>query len=615
MKPDKASASPKSAPRSSAGYRARWVPWFVAAVGLGVSLSALGGDFVWDDRWLVLQSPLRNDPALLGRLLLEKHGFGSMVIGAGESGSYYRPLAALLHGLLLVSFDATALAFRLLSSAFHAGTAGLLALLLARRAGARAAWAACLFAVHPALADAWGWISALPDLLVGFWLLCAFLLLPPAEEGKRAPARSFFLGLSWFLALLSKESAVVGWLWVWLFAATGWIPALRRENTRRFLPLVVATVTYLTLRAFTVGFARGTVDSVPGLEVSGAVLIGRLLLLDVGRLLLPWQITLDPAPWALRATGAWTGWLALTAGVLATLLSIRALATSPARPRWLPLGWLLVLAALLPTLQILPTNDLFGGRFLYLPMIGLVIAFGPALADGWARHPRVVPVVLLLTTVLLGARSIARAAEWKSDATLFGAEYRLQPDSPRARVLWAGHLLNEGRGSEALPIVEESARRLPHDPRVRSQQALLWMNQGRAAEAEVVFRDLLAKWRQSPTLFGNLASCQVRLGRFEEALATLDQATRFSTPTAGMRNSRGLALWNLGRTEEARAEFDRAIAETPSAVPARVNAILLDARVGRLQEARARGEEFLLRFPEAREAERVRALLDTLRVR
>ncbi len=105
----------------------------------------------------------------------------------------------------------------------------------------------------------------------------------------------------------------------------------------------------------------------------------------------------------------------------------------------------------------------------------------------------------------------------------------------------------------------------------------------------------------------------MRLGHLEEGLATLDEATKGSTPTAGMRNNRGIALKLLGRRDEARGEFEAAIAEDPSYRPARVNLLQMLIEDGRAADACRIADDFLRRFPDAPEAARIRALSDSLR--
>jgi protein O-mannosyl-transferase len=585
------------------------LPWVAALLGIAVALPAIQGAFVWDDRWLILQSPVLRDHGLLGRVLLEGHGWGSMVTGEGAS-AYFRPLAALLQSLILILFGPNPLPFRILMAILHGGTCLALGFVLRAR-NPRAAWGAVLFSVHPALADAFGWISASADLLAAALLLASIACIDRPRPWHVAA------GLFWLLALLSKESAAIGLPWILLL----WWSRSERVPIRSLRPTIlsfaVGAGVYLGLRAISAGFHPPLGEYPVGVEASGPVLTGRLFLADFARLLFPARLTLDPPAWVVARGPAIAGVIGIATAFLLAAASIALLMRRGANPaaRSLALGYLLCLTGLFPVLQITRTNDIFGGRFLYLPAAGLCIGIGLAIAARRAAIPRSIAVLLLLLLGVLGVRSGIRAAEWRDETRLFGNEYRRQPDGIRGRMLWGGRLMDTGRTEEARPIIEGLTALRPRDPRVRPLQALLWLKDGKVAEAEAVFREIARTGMRTPTLLANLATCQMRLGRLEEGLATLDEATRLTPPTPGMRNNRGNALRLLGRMEEARGEFERAIVEDPSYLAARVNLIsLLAFDLHDSLAARASAGEFVRLFPEARETVSVRAILDSLRV-
>jgi tetratricopeptide (TPR) repeat protein len=586
---------------------------------LAVTLPALTGEFVWDDRWLILASPLRQDPGLLLPVVFEGHGWGTM--NRPEiTVAYFRPLANLVHGILLIVFGAHPLPFRILSSLLHAGCALALGLYLRGR-HPRAAWGAVVFAVHPITADAFGWVSAAPDLMAAGFLLATLLAL------ERPRAWWLPAGLFWFLSLLSKESALVGVLWMpVLLLAHGERDRLR-PMLRPAAAMAVMTLAYLAIRAIGPGFHRPLAERPPGEFASGAVLVGRVLLADVRRILWPVRLTHTPPLWVVEAGHAWTGIAGVVLGLLAAGASYFALRRTTTRPglRGIATGTLLCLAALLPVIQILPTNDIHGGRFLYLPAAGFCLGLGLAFAGRRRDQGASVPasrlrvaarVGLIAILVALSVRTGLRAAEWRNDETLIGNEHRRQSEGAQAEILWAGYLLNVGRTEDARPVVERLASKHPTDLSVRYLRALVLMNSGQVEEAAATFEDLARAGRSTPTLLSNLASCQMRLGRLHEGLATLDRATEHLTPTPGMRNNRGLALKLLGRHDEARIEFARAIAEDPAYEPARVNLIsLLTLDRPDPPVARREAEDFLRQFPRSPRALIVQGLLDSLRLR
>jgi tetratricopeptide (TPR) repeat protein len=423
------------------------------------------------------------------------------------------------------------------------------------------------------------------------------------------------------LALLSKESAAVGFAWIPLL-----FYAVRRDREpgrtparAPILPLAIslasAALAVVVIRAIGVGFARPIVEPVPGVAASGAALSGKLFLVYLARILVPIHPTLEPPSWVIERGSALPGilGLALLAALVAGALAILAKRLGGPGLRALALGTLLGIAALLPALRIIPTSDVYGGRFLVLPVAGVAIGIGLAL-----RVPRrpirrgwILLAAALLALLLVG--SVRRGLDWRSEERLFATEIAKNPDALRARLYWSGFLLNAGRWSEARPHVQEAARQLPDHAWVRYQQALLAMNEGRVAQAERAFSELARGPRPSPALLANWAACQMRLGRLEEGLATLDAATRDSTPTPGMRNNRANALRLLGRPEEARRELERAIADDPSYPQAQWNLVpLLLHDLADTAAALGAARRAIERFPAASETARMRALADTL---
>jgi len=576
----------------------RWLPLLAALVACVVGLPSLAGGWVWDDHWAIEQSPLLGQPRLLGRLLVEPHGYATM-IPEGTPGGYYRPLATLLHGVMLLTLGPHPLAFRILSVLLHAGCCYTLAAWL-RRLQPSAAWSSLFLAVSPQAAEAFGWVSATPDLLAALGLLLALWCF--------VAGRPWLGGGALLIALLGKESAAAGILWLPLLARGGWLG----DRRRWLLPTGIAIALYAALRLITVGFVRGPLELPPGVSGGGFSLVGRVFLVDLARVVWPWNVTLDAPPWAVDSGHAALGSLGI---VLLALLLVAGLALHLRRPTGaIALLPLLPIAALLPVLQIVRTNDPYGGRFLYLASAGFAAAMGLALLPAWKRttpgRRGGVAIVAALILAALGVRAALRGREWRDDVTLFESERRRNPESLRGEVQLADALLNRGQLREAEPHVLHLMTVAPRHPRVRAQQALLWMNQGRAAEAEEIFRELVATWHRTPTMLANLAGCELRQGRYADGLATLDEANRLSTPTVGMLNNRGLALQGLGRHDEARREFEAALARDPHYRPARVNLVLLLA--GPLDDAEAARREarrYLELFPNGPEVGRMEELL------
>ena len=208
----------------------------------------LTNSFVYDDDQQILQNPYIKSWHYLPQI------FGTTVwsfVGQAGATNYYRPLMTFSFLVMWTLFGAVPFGFHLFSLVLHAAV-----VLLGFYAGLRLfsdwriAWiAALLFAVHPVHTEAVDWISAYPDLQVALFFLATFLWY--AREGKPAATDQVVLALTFALALLSKEPALM-FIPVALFYEYYVRPCrasfTAREKFLRYLPLLCLGAFYMALR-------------------------------------------------------------------------------------------------------------------------------------------------------------------------------------------------------------------------------------------------------------------------------------------------------------------------------------------------------------------------------
>ncbi|MBT8428981.1 MAG: hypothetical protein KJN79_03620, partial [Gammaproteobacteria bacterium] len=163
-----------------------------------VYASALGGDFVWSDREDILQgahrlTSLSDLPAALSS---SRQGYRARVTGGStdNAAGSWQPLTLLSNSLSWGLWGDCAFCFHLENILLHGLlVVGLYALgrhlLSQRRHGNRiAAWAAALFAVHPAAVTSVTWIGGRPYLLaavLSVWALVIFSRLQATTKSRQ----------------------------------------------------------------------------------------------------------------------------------------------------------------------------------------------------------------------------------------------------------------------------------------------------------------------------------------------------------------------------------------------------------------------------------------------
>ncbi len=630
---------------SGSGFPPRLLPWLPLLLAILVYLPTLRYGFVWDDVDFIAANPAAQNLSSLPQSL--RHGYGWVPGGPVEPDAliYYRPVITAANALTWAVSGGRPWLFHLENVLAHGGAAALLALLAASlglsAAGALAA--GVLFALHPVLSEPVAWISGRTDVFAGFFALWALLMLVrwrradsgasgstgPAATGRDQPSGTTtgsrpsarrthlprlslsYATLAIFLALGSKESAIA------LLVPAAFVlaaPRARATRPRRaWIALAAPVLLYGIIRVAVLGLGHAPAAG-PG-SASRLLLSGNLLLAYIRQIAIPWPLVTEP-PASLAQGGA---------PVLAGLAGLMLLGALGACWLWtmrrghgalLPavsVGLGLFLGALLPVLQWVRTGEIYGERFLYLPLAGLLLALA-ALADPLLRRR---PAAAWTAIAVLGLPWLVllerRLPDWRDNLTLYASAARVRPESARALANYGSALAAGGRPEEGRPLLERAVRLAPHDPLRRQQYGTLLLNTGRFAEASAELEQAYRGGLRSPALIKNLGVALTRTDRYGEAVALLQGAMQTDPSDPELPDALGTARRRLGQTDEAAALFRRSIALAPARPGPWVNLIaMLAYESGDRTEAAATGQEFLRRFPNGAEAEIVRHIVSEL---
>jgi protein O-mannosyl-transferase len=524
----------------------------VALVAAVVHLQTIGFPFLFDDTWLIVNNAFIHSDWSAVTAFAHHFWYGS------PSGTgYYRPIVTAtlaLNGDLLGWEPA---GFHLVNILLHAANAALLLGLLRRLGvgGPAAFIAALLFAVHPVAAWPVGSIVARVDLLPTFFVLLAALAL--------ADGRAAAMGVSFFLALLCKESALA-------FLGVPFM-ALRRQRcagaeedvaatTRKTMVACALAAVAALVVAVGVRFAAGVplgpepteINLVvnplshmpqPGRFRAALVLAGRYLLY----LLVPFGFG-DPAGYGEGAVApAWGSAGVLLAGGLLAAWSLTALVLWWRRDR-VGIALAFALAAFLPASNLLvPVGSLYAQNFLYLPLAGLTVAAGDLLdrafgrAGEAGRRALVAVTCVLLAVLALGAALEARV--WSSEEALFTT----------------------------------FAERFPRYPVGWNRLGIMHVDQGDARGGEEILRKAIALEERNGEAHYNLGVAILATAtpadrdRVEEALAHSQRAYALLPDMAEAHVNASMAHLMLEQPAEAETEARAAMAIDPSLSEARID--------------------------------------------
>ena len=551
-----------------------------AVLAIVLHLPALGHDFVFDDRGVILENPLMRDLRHLPRLLA-----APWWAAAGRDAGLWRPVTSATFAL------DRALAGGFRPEWFHAvnillhGVATWLLTLVALEIGgslAAALVAGALFAVHPVHVEAVAGIVGRADLLAAGATLAALLLhrraLSPGGGG--AAAATLLAPAFAFAAMLAKESAFIVPLLAWLCERAAPLPLTASARRRRlWLGHGAALAAALALRFAAVG-GIGPPAGIPLIDNPAAAagpVAGRLTALAcvtryAGLLLWPARLSADYSYDQIAIVRAPGDLRALAGGLLVGGVLAAGLALSRRRPA-IGFSLLFIAVTMAPVANLVVfVGTLLAERLLYLPSAGLCLLAGCLAATPvTARARRVAAVAATSLVLAAAARTWTRLPDWRDDFALYRSAAEVSPRSARIRYNLGNAWLRQRRHADA---EAEYRRALAIYPAFADAQANLGMallQQGRPAEALETLSVAAARLPRNAEVAVNLGSAERLLGRADRAEAEFRRAISLDPDAATAWNNLGSLLLSRGDVSGAVAAIERAVAAAPDAAIYHVN--------------------------------------------
>ncbi|HWN95070.1 MAG TPA: hypothetical protein VNT99_08560 [Methylomirabilota bacterium] len=536
----------------------RW-PWLLLAT---IVLLAWGQSvtfqFVWDDQYFIqdLKSirSLTFAPEMFYRLDAQSSYPEGFVL--------FRPLRTLHHAILFAMGGGETpkpWLFHLANLAWHCAASillyELLLLLLGRESrseGTNIRWIALLgataFAVHPVVSEVVCWAKSLDDLMAATFVLascCALLRWEPERPSQRA----YLCAVLFFaLAVYSKESAVPFALFCIPFLAwrtqRSWTSVLRLSA-----PFLIVAVLFVVHRHLVIGrtsqtaplsgsYAQTLIDTLPAGPIYARLLAG----------VPPFCIDYSymKAGHGLTSPTVMFGIVILIAVTAACALCFhRRLLLVGAGSLWL-------LLFMLPFSNVVPMMQFCAERFLYLPMLGVVVALAAFVA--LAHRRRLVMNFSVVIVIAWAALAWNRSWIWRDGVTLFVRSHIEGPTSSRLQDNAIAAVFNQphmhpvfalaqrpAASSASIPspaqplppenweLIEATLTQLqglfPSNATVNSAFAISKARQGKAKEAIPYF--LLAAQQQpkDALMWNNLGQAWIEAGEFDRAQEAYCQAS------------------------------------------------------------------------------------------
>ena len=523
--------------------------WFRIAVLLTgaflVHLPSLQGQLIWDDSYLIGESPFFRSPIFALEVFRQYLFLDSF-------SDHYRPVQNLSYMLDYLVWNGDLYGYHLSNVMWHAA-AGVLVFLLLRRLLAQWAYTpdaarrfetgaflvALLWVVHPVHSAAVDYISGRADSLAFVFSCGAWLTYLRAARAQRLGFRIAGHSAAAFLFLLGLCSREIAFVWAALFL--GHLLFARSVSVRHRVAALVACVmvvgAYAGLRQL-----PGDRESRGGGSTWGATARAGLMLRALGDYT---RVTVLPTNLHMERTlverrmfqPGWQNQFAFNHLTVLGLLTAAALiAGAVKRGTGKPLrrfGALWFAFGFLPISNVVELNATAAEHWLYLPLVGLLIALLGWLVELRARAFQAATVCLLAAACALGVRSTIRSGDWLDAQVFYERTIAAGGWSPRVALNLAIIYGNQERYEPARKLLEQSLASWPDYPLARNHLAVILSREGKRAESDAIFAAAAAAAPTQKTTYPRTWTASIQMarravaeGRDEDALRMLSEARK-----------------------------------------------------------------------------------------
>jgi len=442
-----------------------------------------------------------------------------------------------------------------------------------------------LYTVHPIHTEVVANIKSRDEIMSFFFVIITGLLLIDYFE-KNTFTKLLAAGITFGLSMFSKEGGIT---MVVLFPLMGWyfFQADWKKMGATFAALIIPSLIYIAIRQkiiseYSTSDAISVVDNFlveakdPATRFASAImLLGKYLVL----LFVPYQLVCDYSFNQIPLVGLGSPYflLSLLAHGFLAFIAFREFKSRTL----LSFGIIFYFVTMsLYSNLVLTIGTSFGERLLFQPSLGFCIAAVASLDRifelkksqvnsfiHWVMPQKTFTVLLTVILLLMSAKTVIRAAEWKSQLKLFGADVQRSPNSAHMRLYWglalrdeALRLKDEEKNTveyekwmrKALKEFEKGLDIYPQYVDCMEQAGLAHYRLGNKEKAKEYYEKALALIPDKANTLSNLGTYYFEVGNYAKALELYEKAVSI--------DKRHTDAWfNLGSTYGMLKQYEKAI--------------------------------------------------------
>ncbi|MFQ5953247.1 MAG: tetratricopeptide repeat protein [Candidatus Omnitrophota bacterium] len=390
--------------------RSTWLHLLLlAVVTIGVYANSLGGDFVYDDKAMIVAYDLVKGIGNIPKAFISSTTLYGNV-------NYYRPLQTISYMVDYFLWGDWPPGFHLTSIFFHIACVLLTYIFISLLFNNKVLSfvTALLFAVHPVHTIVVSYIAGRADtILCAFMLACFIFYIKYRYYSKGKISYAFSL-LFFIMALLTKEFAMIIPIVIILFDRFSQPLSPLQEKKRPgldYLPFLAILAIYILFRMFWMSFfVEGAVPPFPlkNRLITMPYWIAQYLRLIV----LPNDLHIGRQPWVAQSI--------LNVKVLVSIAVVAAAGYAAYRARkresaiYFGAWWFLLM--MVPSLNLVASSYYtFSENWLYIPSIGLFLVVAAVAKEA---NKKAATAFIVIITCIMGCITISQNATWKDEIAL-----------------------------------------------------------------------------------------------------------------------------------------------------------------------------------------------------
>lgn len=400
-----------------------------------------------------------------------------------------------------------------------------------------------IFAIHPSLSQAVGWIPGRNDILLSIFILISFIALLKYFDGSNR--KWFMLHLAAFMAaLFTKEVAIFVPLLFLLYLSIADSKYLKNALKKTVPGWVVVTLLWLIMRWHALG-KSGTFTS---RHFAGGIDIIIGLLSYIGKIFFPFNLSVLPLSGDINPLFGITGLVMLV--LIAWLKGIE-----DRKKFTFGAAWFVI--CLLPTFIPITNSINFLEHRLYLPMLGVIIMLAECrfITKMPLKNISITTASIIVIFTLLNVR---HTGSFYNGVTFWSNAAKTSPHSGlghqmQGRMYFKSGLIDKAQQEYMLSLaIEDNAS-------VHNDLALLLLQKGDLAGAEKEFEIVLKFDMEFADIHNNLALVFFRQGRLNDAKSELLKSISFDPGSSEPLANLGVLYLQAGMTDSSEIFLQRSL--------------------------------------------------------